>query len=172
MSLEEMMLKNRGVFMRYIMGVCLMFLISGCASKLADNASEKVLDYGMTNSKKIEIKHSETSKTFVVITYLNPLNHPLITQKNEQFIVGTYRATGDEGGGKTTLSSFAVNGKSEEVRVTPLEKDNPLLTLVSSSNAWTDYVLVEAPYTSTIKMELSFETDHLKRVSVAFQKDY
>ncbi|AFL68036.1 hypothetical protein [Sulfurospirillum barnesii] len=158
--------------MRYIMGVCLMFLISGCASKLADNASEKVLDYGMTHSKKVEIIHSKTSRTFVTITYLNPLNHPLVTQNHEQFIVGTYRATGEESFVKTTLRAFEVNGKTEEVRVTPLEKDNPLLTLVSSSNAWTDYVLVEAPYTSTIKMELSFETDHSKRVSVGFRKDY
>ncbi len=159
--------------MRYVIVVFLAFLMSGCASKLAHDEGEKVLDYGMTNSKKVEIKHSEKSRTFVIITYLNPLNHPLVTNESEKFIVGTYLATGEGNTvASTTLSHFLVNGKEEGVRVTPLEKNDPLLKLVSSSNAWTEYLLVQAPYSETINMQLSFESDHSQRVSVVFQKDF
>jgi len=164
--------KKSGVLMRYVVAVFLLFLMSGCASKLAHNESEKVLDYGMTHSKKIEIKHSETSRTFVVITYLNPLNHTLVTQESEKFIVGTYMATGEAVSTKTMLQSFAINKKQDDVKVRTLAKDDPLLTLVSSANAWTDYLLVEAPYSDTINMEISFEIDHSQRVSVTFRKDY
>lgn len=147
-------------------------VITGCASKLADAEGEKVLDYGMTNSKKIEIINSPTSKTFVTITYLTPIQHEAITQDTEKFIVGTYMATGDGTYDKIRLSGFSVNGVYEDVKVTPLEHDNPLLRLVSSSNAWASYVLVESPKTEKIKMEISFESDQSQRVSVTFEKDY
>lgn len=158
--------------MRYIAMICVLFFISGCASKLAENEAEKSLDYGMANSKKVEIKNSETSKTFVIITYLNPINHERITQEREKFIVGTYKASGDGAFEKVALTGFKVNESDEGVSVTPLLQDDPLLKLVSSANAWTHYVLVQAPKTEKIKMEISFESDPSKRVKVGFQKDY
>ncbi|WP_041957028.1 hypothetical protein [Sulfurospirillum arsenophilum] len=158
--------------MRYFAMVLVAFLMSGCASKLAHDEGEKTLDYSMANSKKIEIKNSETSKTFVTITYLNPINHELITQESEKFIVGTYMATGNGSFDKVELSGFQVNGSDENVTVTPLAQDASVLKLVSSVNAWTNYVLVQAPKTEEIKMEISFENDHSARVTVKFQKDY
>lgn len=73
------------------MGIALIsFSMFGCASKLVDAENEKVLDYSMTNSKKLEIVNSATSKTFVTVTYLNPLTHEDVNQESEKFIVGTY----------------------------------------------------------------------------------
>lgn len=158
--------------MRYLAVILVAFLMSGCVSKLADNEGEKTLDYSMANSKKIEIKNSETSKTFVIITYLNPINHELVTQESEKFIVGTYKASGDSSFEKVTLSSFQVNGSDENITVEPLHKDSPLLKLVPTANTWTNYVLVQAPKTDEIKMEISFENDLSQRVSVKFQKDF
>ncbi|MBP1680518.1 MAG: hypothetical protein H6Q35_857 [Proteobacteria bacterium] len=158
--------------MRYLAVILVAFLMSGCVSKLADNEGEKTLDYSMANSKKIEIKNSETSKTFVIITYLNPINHELVTQESEKFIVGTYKASGDSSFEKVTLSGFQVNGSDENITVEPLHKDFPLLKLVPTANTWTNYVLVQAPKTDEIKMEISFENDPLQRVSVKFQKDF
>lgn len=158
--------------MRYLAVILVAFLMSGCVSKLADNEGEKTLDYSMANSKKIEIKNSETSKTFVIITYLNPINHELVTQESEKFIVGTYKASGDSSFEKVTLSGFQVNGSDENITVEPLHKDSPLLKLVSTANTWTNYVLVQAPKTDEIKMEISFENDLSQRVSVKFQKDF
>lgn len=158
--------------MRYVVGILVMFLMSGCISKLAENVDEKTLDYGMTNSKKIEIKNSETSKTFVTITYINPINHALVTQESEKFIVGTYKASGDGSFEKVMFSGFQVNGSDENLTVTPLSQDYPLLKLVSAANAWTNYVLVQAPKTDQIKMEISFENDQSQRVAVKFQKDF
>lgn len=158
--------------MRYFAMVLVAFLMSGCASKLTHDEGEKTLDYSMANSKKIEIKNSEMSKTFVTITYLNPINHELITQESEKFIVGTYMATGNGSFDKVELSGFQVNGSDENVTVTPLNQDASVLKLVSSANAWTNYVLVQAPKTEEIKMEFSFENDLSQRVTVKFQKDY
>jgi len=158
--------------MRYLAVILVAFLMSGCVSKLADNEGEKTLDYSMANSKKIEIKNSETSKTFVIITYLNPINHELVTQESEKFIVGTYKASGDSSFEKVTLSGFQVNGSDENITVEPLHKDFPLLKLVPTANTWTNYVLVQAPKTDEIKMEISFENDLSQRVSVKFQKDF
>lgn len=158
--------------MRYLAVILVAFLMSGCVSKLADNEGEKTLDYSMANSKKIEIKNSETSKTFVIITYLNPINHELVTQESEKFIVGTYKASGDSSFEKVTLSGFQVNGSDENITVEPLHKDSPLLKLVPTANTWTNYVLVQAPKTDEIKMEISFENDLSQRVSVKFQKDF
>ncbi|KFL34887.1 MULTISPECIES: hypothetical protein [unclassified Sulfurospirillum] len=158
--------------MRYIAMTLIVFLISGCASKLSENESEKTLDYGMANSKKIEIKNSETSKTFVLITYLNPIQHELITQESEKFVVGTYKATGDGAFDKAILSKFKVNGSDANLSITPLSQDAPILKLISTSNAWTNYVLVQAPKTDEIKMEISFENDQSQRVSTTFRKDF
>ena len=158
--------------MQYGLMVLVVLILQGCATKLADDQHEKLMDYGMFNSKKIEIKNSETSKTYVTITYLNPISHELITQESEKFIVGTYRATGDGSFEKVTLSGFKVNGSDENLTVTPLPQEAPLLKLVSSTNAWTNYVLVQAPKTEQIKMEFSFENDQSKRVTTNFQKDY
>jgi hypothetical protein len=148
-------------------------VLSGCASKLADAEEEKVLDYSMTYSKKIEIVHSATSKTFVTVTYLTPLIHENVTQETEKFIVGTYLATGDGSSSPLIkLFGFMINNEQEEVKVTPLTHDSPLLKLVPSANAWTNYVLVEAPKSDKLKMEISFESDQTQRVSAAFQKDF
>ena len=148
----------------------LMFV--GCATKLADNESEKTLDYGMANSKKIEIKNSATSKTFVMVTYLNPIKNELIDQESEKFVVGTYKATGDGAFERVSFNGYKVNGNDENVTVTPLEFGAPLLKLVSTANAWSNYVLVQAPKTEKINMELSFENDRSEKVSVNFRKDF
>lgn len=158
--------------MRYSLMVLAVLMMQGCATKLVDNQHEKLMDYGMSNSKKVEIKNSETSKTFVTITYLNPINHELITQESEKFIVGTYMATGDGSFEKTTLSHFKINGSDANITVTPLSPDAPVLGLISSSNAWTNYVLVQAPKTEQIKMEFSFESGPSQQVTTKFQKDY
>jgi len=158
--------------MRYVAVVLVAFLISGCASKLADDMGEKTLDYSMANSKKVEIKNSETSKTFVTITYLNPIEHEFITQESEKFVVGTYKASGDGSFEKVALSGFQVNGADENLTVTSLAHDAPILKLISSVNAWTNYVLVQAPKTEAFDMEFSFENDPSQRVKVKFQKDY
>lgn len=158
--------------MRYGLMVLVVLMMQGCASKLVDDQHEKLMDYGMSNSKKIEIENSKTSKTFVTITYLNPLQHELVTQESEKFIVGTYMATGDGSFEKTKLSGFQINGSDENVTVTPLPQDAPVLGLISSSNAWTNYVLVQAPKTEQVKMEFSFENGPSKRVTTKFQKDY
>lgn len=81
-------------------------------------------------------------------------------------------ATGENEMQKVTLSNFAINGKKEEIKVSPLDKDAEILKLVSSSNPWSDYLLVEAPFTDKIDMNISFENDHSKRVSAKFRKDY
>jgi len=147
-------------------------MIMGCASKLADLESEKVLDYGVTNSKKIEIINSPTSKTFVTITYLNPIEDEVVTQDTEKFIVGTYLATGNGADEKMKFSGYMVNGSEEGVIVTPLSNDDPLLKLIASANLWTNYVLVESPKTDKLKMEFSFENGHSGKVSATFEKDY
>lgn len=158
--------------MRYGLMVLVVLMMQGCATNLVDNQHEKLMDYGMSNSKKVEIKNSETSKTFVTITYLNPINHELVTQESEKFIVGTYMATGDGSFEKTTLSHFKINGSDANITVTPLSQDAPVLGLISSLNAWTNYVLVQAPKTEQVKMEFSFESGPSKRVTTKFQKDY
>jgi len=158
--------------MRYISLVVVAFLMVGCASKLSENEGEKTLDYSMANSKKIEIINSKTSKTFVTITYLNPINHDLVTQESEKFIVGTYKATGDGAFDKIMLSKFKVNGDDENLTITQLNLDAPILKLITSANAWTNYVLVQAPKTEQVKMEISFENDQSQRVSATFQKDF
>jgi len=162
--------------MRYVFLVALAWLIVGCSSKQPDASIEKdkMLNFGMTNSKKVEIIHASSKvKTFVTITYLNPIKHELITNEKEQFVVGTYMATGEESTPKVTLANFEVNTlPKEEIKVTPLSFDNPLLSIVSSSNPWTDYVLVEAPKTDDINMTIRFENDQSSSVSVMFRKDF
>ena len=158
--------------MRYMSLVLVAFLMSGCISKLAENEAEKTLDYGMTNSKKVEIKNSETSRTIITMTYLNPIAHDLITQESEKFVVGTYVTSKTGTGTPATLSKFLVNGSAENVSVTPLAADAEVLKLIPSTNAWAKYVLVQAPKTEKLKMELSFENDRSEKVLATFQKDY
>ena len=157
--------------MRYLVSFLMILALSGCATKLAENDSEKMLDFGLSNSKKLEIKESESVSTFVTVTYLNPISHELITQDSEKFIVSTYRASKDNSFERTNLRNFKVNGKEEGVKVSPLSSDSPLLKLVSAASAWSSYVLVEATKTEQIKMEISFENDQSTRVSASFQKD-
>ena len=160
--------------MRYIFIVMLGWLFLGCSSSYdaLHVESEKVLDFGMANSKKLEMINSPTSKTYVTITYLNPIKHALVNNDSEKFIVGTYVATGENEVQKAILSNFAINGEKEEIKVSPLDKDAKILKLVSSSNPWSDYLLVEAPFTDKIDMNISFENDHSKRVSAKFRKDF
>lgn len=164
-----------GVFMKYTFLILTsLFLFSGCASSVdaLHVENEKVLNFGMANSKKVEIINSNTSKTYVIITYLNPIEHELITKDTEKFIVGTYLATGDDSENQVELSNFEINGVREGIKVSVLDKDAPLLKLVSSSNPWARYILVESPLSEEIDMKFSFESDHSKRVSAVFRKDY
>ncbi|MDD3344299.1 MAG: hypothetical protein PHR87_12080 [Sulfurospirillaceae bacterium] len=156
----------------FVMILLLMFW--GCSSKtLVHSEHEKLLDFGMANSKKVEILGENNAKAYFTITYLNPMKDTLINpQESEKFIVGTYVATGNEKEQSIKLSNFKVNGSSANVNVTKLEKDAPLLSLISSANPWTEYLLIEAPYTKKHKMKLSFENDHSVKVSADFQKDF
>ena len=162
--------------MRYVFLVALSWLIIGCSSKQPDASVEqdKMLNFGMANSKKVELSRPNSpSKTFVTITYLNPIKHALITNEKEQFIVGTYMATGEESIPKVTLANFEVNTlPKEEIKVSSLPFNHPLLRIISSANPWTDYVLVEAPKTDAIDMTIRFENDLSSSVSVTFRKDY
>ena len=147
-------------------------MLLGCATKLADAEDEKTLDYIMTKSKKFEIVHSPTSKTFVSVTYLNPISHDSIVQDSEKFIVGTYLKTSDGEFRKVSLSGFEINGRKDYVTVKPITLENPLMKLISSANEWSNYVLVEAPKTEQLKMQFSFENGHSQRVSAEFRKDF
>ncbi len=162
--------------MRYVFLVALTWLFLGCASKQPDASVEndKMLNFSMANSKKVELSHpSSPSKTFVTITYLNPIKHELITQAREQFIVGTYMATGEQSLPKVLLANFEINDSpKEEIKITPLAFGHPLLSLISSANPWTDYLLVEAPISEKIEMTIRFENDLSSSVSVTFRKDY
>jgi hypothetical protein len=168
--------KKRFKTMRYVFLLVVCALIVGCSSKQPDVGLEndKMLNFGMANSKKLELFNPHSNaKTYVVITYLNPIKHALITGKYEQFIVGTYMATGEEALPKVALANFEINNfPKEEIKVSKLSFDSPFLTLVSSANPWTDYLLVEAPISDTIDMTISFENDRSSRVSASFQKDY
>ena len=160
--------------MRYSVLGLLALLFVGCSSSYdaLQVENEKVLDYGMANSKKIEIVNSQTSKTYIIVTYLTPINHELVIKDTEKFIVGSYTATGEHELEKMTLSNFKVNGKKEEIKVSPLDKNAEILKIVSSSNPWADYILVESPLVSDINMTISFENDHSVMVSAKFRKDY
>ncbi len=162
--------------MRYMLGVLSLFLIFGCSSKQPDVQAEeeKVLNFGMTQSKKIEMIDTTTqAKTFITITYLQPLKHPLIDQNKEQFIVGVYHMDGVSEAFKTPLKNFSINAiPKESIHVTSLKSDSPLLELVSSSNPWTQYLLVEAPKVDQIDMTIEFESGRSQKVSAKFRKDY
>lgn len=151
-----------------------LFAFYGCSSSknVALQESEKALNFSVANSKKVEIVHDDTSKTYITVTYLNPIKHELINQDSEKFVVGTYMATGEKVSEKIKLSNFEVNGEREELKISALAKDAKILSVVPSSNPWTEYVLVEAPSTLDINMTFSFESDQSKRVSLVFQKDY
>ena len=160
--------------MRYVFVMMLGWLFLGCSSSYdaLHVESERVLDFGMANSKKLEIINSPTSKTYIMITYLNPIKHELIKNDSEKFIVGYYVATGENEIQKAVFSNFVINGKKEEIKVSPLNKDAEILKLVSSSNPWSDYLLVEAPFTEKIDMNISFENDHSMQVLAKFRKDF
>ena len=69
------------------------------------------------------------------------------------------------------LACFKLS-KKEETKVSPLDKDAKLLKLIASANPWSDYLLVEAPFTDKIDMNISFENDHSAKVSTRFRKDF
>lgn len=162
--------------MKYAVAIVIVGLLTGCATKQTDAKvhNDTMLNFSVANSKKIElIDPSTTAKTYVMITYLNPIKHALITQESEKFIVGTYMATGEQSTPLVKLANFEVNQlPKEEIKVKHLTFEDPLLALISSANPWTDYLLVEAPKTEDINMTISFENDQLRRVSATFRKDY
>ena len=162
--------------MKYAVAIVIVGLLTGCATKQPNERvhNDTMLNFSVANSKKIElIDPSSTAKTYVMITYLNPIKHELITQESEKFIIGTYMATGEQSIPFVKLANFEVNQlPKEEIKVKHLTFEHPLLALVSSANPWTDYLLVETPKTNDINMTISFENDQLRRVSATFQKDY
>lgn len=162
--------------MRYVLVIGAILGFLGCvhAQPSFDVEHEKLLDFGMANSKKIELLDPKSeAKTYVIVTYLNPIKHELVTQESEKFIVGTYVATGAPTASKVTLANFEVNHlPKEEIKVSVLPHGHPLLKLISSANPWTEYLLVEAPKTEQIDMNISFENDQATRLFVKFQKDY
>lgn len=162
--------------MKYASFFLSVVLLTGCSYKefTAHQHSEKTLDFGMVNSKKIElVEENSEIKSYIIVTYLNPISDPLITQENEKFLIGIYTTAKDQSTPKVKLKNFTVNGllvESSHVRELPF--NDPLLGLISSAHPWAEYLLVEAPKTNKIDMLISFENDHSKRVTVSFQKDY
>lgn len=158
-------------------GMCLVafsLVIAGCSSKTYTHVeNDKLLDFGMANSKKVELRNADNTKTYVTVTYLNPIKHELINPTDtEKFVVGTYLATGEAKVQPVVLSNFAVNGSDENITVTKLDSNASYLSLIASANPWTEYLLIEAPYTSTRNMKISFENDRSEKVSVTLQKDF
>ena len=162
--------------MRYALALLSLLLLVGCSSKQPDQKAQtdKLLNFGMTQSKKIEILENATNaKTYVTITYLQPLKHDIVDKEKEQFVVGIYYMTGVSELSKTTLRNFTINSKANaDIRVVPLSSDSTLLKLVSSSNPWSDYLLIETAKIDEIDMTIGFENGQSQRVSVAFRKDY
>lgn len=162
--------------MRYALALLSLLLFVGCSAKQPDEKVEtdKLLNFGMTQSKKIEILENATrAKTYVTITYLHPLKHDSVDKEKEQFVVGVYYMSGVTELSKTTLRNFTINDKANaDIRVVPLSSDSALLKLVSSSNPWSDYVLVETAKMDDIDMTIGFENGQSQRVSAAFRKDY
>ncbi len=151
-------------------------LLAGCSYKEfpAHQQGEKTLDFGMVNSKKIELAEDNSSvKSYIIVTYLNPISHPLVTQEKEKFLIGIYTASGNESAPKVVLKNFTVNEFSKEsLNVREVSFNDPLLALVSSANPWSEYLLVEAPKTDKVDMLIGFENDRSKRVTASFRKDY
>lgn len=162
--------------MRYVVVFLGLFLMVGCSEKQVDikAENEKMLNFGMTHSKKIEMIESATqAKTLVSITYLQPIKHELVDKTKEQFIVGVYHMNGVVETDKASVGNFTINQiPKEQISVTPLAANSPLLSLVSSSNPWTEYLLVETPKTDKLDMVIGFENGQSVKASATFRKDY
>lgn len=160
--------------MKYVLVALFLGLVLGCSQKQPDAhlMRESMLNFSISNTKKIELGEGQ-NRSYITITYLNPIAHELITQEREKFIVGSYGASGAREIPKIALANFEINGLSkEEIRVRKVLFGDPLLSLIPSANPWTEYLLIEAPKTQEIQMMIRFENDQFSQVSVNFQKDY
>jgi len=123
------------------------FLFLGCSQQYNKYAkpTDILKEQALTQTKKVLIKDKETIKAFIVVTYINKINHKLAEQNEEveKFIVSVHIPS-EESQELYDKISFMVNEK-KDYTVTPILNDDKLLEILPVATKWHKYYLVQAP---------------------------
>ncbi len=151
------------------------FLFMGCSQKVNKYAkpTDILHEQSLTQTRKVEIKSKNITKVYIIVTYINQIDHELAGFDDEvdKFIVSIYIPS-EQRQELYDEILFVINGK-EQSCITTLKEDAPILKIIPSPNPWSKYYYVEAPRELKSKdITLKFKIFNYESRVLSFSKDY
>lgn len=163
------------MYKKFIPILILLFLFIGCSQKYNEYAksTDIVREQALTLTQKAVIKEGINVKAFIVVTYINKIDHKLVEQdeSKEKFIVSIHIQS-EENKELYEKISFSVNGEKDYI-VTPLSNDAKILQILPAVASWNKYFLVEAqkkPKTRGVSFEVFIA--NYSTGNMSFHDDY
>jgi len=153
----------------------MLFMFAGCSSKVNPYITSKDIlhEQAITQTRKTTIKSDKNVKVYITATYLNQIKHELAGEnKNlERFIVSVYIPNYKNKKLYKNIS-IKINDINKNLSIKELNKNDPILKILSSSSIWTKYYLVEIPSIKAKILTLNIEYLFYDSANMSFQKDY
>lgn len=155
--------------MRYTLFLALLFFLTSCSDKQKEGFFEptKYQQQALINTKRDEFSQDGT-RYLVMTTYISSINTDITNKNKEEFLVGVYSTNQEK---EATLSHISLNGSTKNIHIQKLSKDDKRLKLSLMQNSWTSYFLITTPLINSPNLTLSYEIDHLHKVSLVFLKE-
>ncbi len=163
------------MYHKILYSLIVVFLLAGCSDKvnIYTTPQDILHEQAITQTKKTVINSAKSIEAYITATYLNQVEHKLAGKNEnlERFIVSLYVTNGEH---KLLYKdiSIKINNLKALQSVNELKSNDPILEILSSSNPWAKYYLIEIPRIKTRVLTLSFDTDVYKSAKLSFQKDY
>jgi len=165
-------------------------LILGCSTKSNDCDGQKTTDFGqlftkddiyhtsLVNTQKAQLIASLETKALLTATYLNPVFSTKACKKDfiesmddgEYFFVGVYITDSEKHEFDTKGYSLTLNGL-KPIKVTKLEKNDPLRYEMPMVDNWSTYYKVKFKKSPKNNFSLIFENDRFGKDILNYSKE-
>jgi len=163
------------MYHKFLYSLVVFFLLAGCSNKVNkyENPQDTLHEQAITQTKKAVINSGKNIEAYITATYINQVEHKLAGRDEnfERFIVSIYVPNSEY---KLEYNDIhiMINDISTAQSIKKLKNSDDILEILSSSNPWAKYYLIEIPSIKTRTLTLSFDTYVYKSAKLSFKKDY
>ncbi len=147
----------------------------GCTKKITIDKldPQRVQELSMVNTAKGELAN-QSSKIFILATYLNPVKTSEIDDSKENFLVSIYLSKQNDKSKENNNPFYQIrlnnNVFMDDIEI--LDKNSKILKLIPIKNRWSEYYLIKFPKQKTKTLKLTFENEQHNKVNLTFSKEF
>ena len=153
----------------------ILFFMFGCTKKITIDKldPQRVQELSMVNTAKGELAN-QSSKIFILATYLNPVKTSEIDDSKENFLVSIYLSKQNDKSKENNNPFYQIrlndNVFMDDIEI--LDKNSKILKLIPIKNRWSEYYLIKFPKQKTKTLKLTFENEQHNKVNLTFSKEF